>query len=199
MLQTRLDLYYKQKKLPLYTLQELCMSAVPGNLKLPHGLAKLTKPCAKCDKGFLYDHNGGDLCIKCRVCKCCGMHGKCIRKKSVLDDTQKLCYYEDPLYACTECPAHTQAYCPACRCYVMFVYTVRLYDKSTGRTWLSENCFDCIVDQECFDCHKKYSDSYDVYGDYIYNLYFCTIKDEERVPEQRKVCNRCFQRQAYDI
>ncbi|WBB27174.1 hypothetical protein [Mythimna sequax nucleopolyhedrovirus] len=199
MLQTRLDLYYKQKKLPLYSLQELSLSAVPGNLKLPYGLAKLTKPCARCDKDFLYDHNGGELCIKCRVCKSCGMHGRAIRKKSVLDITKKICYYEDPRYACTDCPEHSREYCGTCKCFVAFVYKVRLYNKSTGSTWLTEECFDCIVDQVCYDCHKKYSDLYDVYSDHIYNLYFNMIKDVERLPEVRRVCNNCFQRELYDL
>jgi hypothetical protein len=205
-MQTTLERFYKNKK-PVFSLQDLSMARVPKNVKLPHGLTKLSKVCGKCKKNFLVKDPVNNLCIKCRICGGCGLDGKTMRKKCIIDDVYKLYYMQEPKYWCSQCtepwskctyPWYRKSWCECCRAFVSFVYPVKVYcdlvETDNPRINTSEKCANCIYAQECYECKVKYTNMYDINSDYIYNLDFITILHEKFVekPPCRIVCEDCF-------
>lgn len=204
MVQTTLDRFFKNKK-PVFSLQDLSMVTVSkSSVKLPHGLAKLSKVCGKCKGDFLATDAVNNLCIKCRVCGGCGLDGKTMRKKCVVNDVYKGWYIQEPKYWCSKCtepwskctyPWYQKSWCDCCRTYVPFVYPVKVYcDLAATDFDMTERCSNCIYAQQCYECKVKYTDLYDINSEYIYNLDFITILNGKFVekPFFRIVCEDCF-------
>lgn len=91
---------YLTKK-PVFTLQQLSTAALPAAAVVPLSIRSYINSCEECSKLYL-SHTYTRLCIKCIVCKMCGMDSKIARKRILLDDRDGH-IIETPVSRCTNC------------------------------------------------------------------------------------------------
>ncbi|ACI28730.1 agip28 [Agrotis ipsilon multiple nucleopolyhedrovirus] len=187
--------YKKQKQLfisqflrkkNVFSLQQLSMAALDDDVSLLYGIEVFTKRCWRCDHRFFAPPGSVDtnLCVKCRMCKFCGLPGVISARRMVVDNYDMSDVVADAY--CTICMNRNLRRLPRCRqCneQVKFLYPMKALRLPYGHGWSVRRCEECIFKLACGQCGIKYTELYNDHNkNQIHNLEFMLIVNRSYNP-----------------